>query len=113
MGVWLSQLLLLTGLSLCVACGKKEAPAPDASATAPTTTAEPPPVDQPNRPSVVWEGQAQGDGTGPQMSYFVRLYANQTAHCQCPDFYFRATLRRDANYACKHIRRALSAMRQP
>ena len=60
---------------------------------------------------VIWSGDVQGDGSGPQRSYFVRLYANQTAHCQCPDFYFRATLRRDSTYACKHIRRALSAIR--
>lgn len=63
--------------------------------------------------TVVWSGDVEGDGSGPQRSYFVRLYSNQTAHCQCPDFYFRSTLRRDANYACKHIRRALSAMRRP
>jgi len=60
---------------------------------------------------VIWSGDVQGDGSGPQRSYFVRLYANQTAHCQCPDFYFRATLRRDSMYACKHIRRALLAIR--
>jgi hypothetical protein len=63
--------------------------------------------------TVVWSGAVEGDGSGPQRSYFVRLYADTTAHCQCPDFYFRATLRRDANYACKHIRRALSAVRRP
>ena len=68
------------------------------------------PADQPAGPSVewsvVWEGQAQGDGTGPQKSYFVRLYVDGSATCQCPAFYFRATLRRDAQYACKHIQRA-------
>ncbi len=48
--------------------------------------AEPPPVDQPTAPSVVWEGQVRGDGTGPQKSYFVRLYSDGTAHCQCPAF---------------------------
>ena len=57
-------------------------------------------------PSVVWEGLVAGDGTGPQKSYFVRLYADSTATCQCPAFYFRGTLRRDPNYACKHIARA-------
>ncbi len=62
--------------------------------------------------SVVWSGDVQGDGSGPQRSYLVRLYADRRAHCQCPDFYFRSTLRHDAAYACKHIRRALAATRQ-
>jgi hypothetical protein len=62
--------------------------------------------------SVMWSGDVEGDGSGPQRTYFVRLYAGGTAHCQCPDFYFRSTLRRDATYACKHIRRARSARRQ-
>ena len=68
--------------------------------------AEPPAVDQPTGPSVVWEGQVQGDGTGPRKSYFVRLYSNGTAHCQCPAFYFRGTLRHEPTYACKHVQRA-------
>jgi len=63
------------------------------------------PADQPT-PSVLWEGQVQGDGTGPQKSYFVRLYSDDTAHCQCPAFYFRGTLRHEPTYACKHVQRA-------
>ena len=35
-------------------------------------------------PAVAWEGMVQGDGTGPQSSYFVRLYVDGTATCQCP-----------------------------
>jgi hypothetical protein len=64
-----------------------------------------PAVDQ-RTPSLVWEGQVQGDGTGPQKSYFVRLYSDDTAHCQCPAFYFRGTLRHEPTYACKHVQRA-------
>jgi hypothetical protein len=56
--------------------------------------------------AVAWEGMVQGDGTGPQSSYFVRLYVDGTATCQCPAFYFRATLRRNPEFCCKHIRRA-------
>ena len=65
-----------------------------------------PPAPQTTAPAVVWEGAVGGDGTGPQSSYFVRLYADGTATCQCPAFYFRGTLRRDPSYACKHIGRA-------
>jgi SWIM zinc finger len=64
-------------------------------------------------PTIVWQGAIGGDGTGPQSTYCVRLYADGTAHCQCPDFDFRSTLRRDASYACKHVKRALSAIPQP
>ena len=60
-------------------------------------------------PGIVWEGSIAGDGTGPQRSYFVRLYADATAHCQCPAFYFRGVLRRDPNYVCKHVLRARAA----
>ena len=56
---------------------------------------------------VAWEGSIEGDGTGPQRSYYVRVYADGSAHCQCPAFYFRSVLRRDPQYRCKHIRRAL------
>ena len=63
-------------------------------------------TDEPATPSVVWEGQVLGDGTGPQKSYFVRLYSDGTAHCQCPAFYFRGTLRHERSYACKHVERA-------
>ena len=65
----------------------------------------------PAESNAMWSGDVQGDGSGPQRSYFVRLYADGTAHCQCPDFYFRSTLRRDASYTCKHVKRALSALR--
>ena len=61
---------------------------------------------QPTVPAVLWEGAVQGDGTGPQASYFVRLYADGTATCQCPAFYFRGTLKRDQKYCCKHVQRA-------
>ena len=61
---------------------------------------------EPVAPAVAWEGMVQGDGTGPQSSYFVRLYVNGTALCQCPSFYFRATIRRNPEFCCKHIRRA-------
>ena len=69
-------------------------------------------ADQPATPSVVWEGQVQGDGTGPQKSYFVRLYSDGTAHCQCPAFYFRGTLRHERAYACKHVERARRRVQQ-
>lgn len=63
-------------------------------------------VPQPVGPSVVWEGAVQGDGTGPQKSYFVRLYSDGTGHCQCPAYYFRGTLRHDRAFECKHVQRA-------
>jgi hypothetical protein len=68
---------------------------------------------QPATPAVLWEGAVQGDGTGPQASYYVRLYADGTAHCQCPRFYFRGVLRRDRGFACKHVDRARVARREP
>src|SRR5690242_2166197 len=75
-----------------------------------TENTAPPFEDQPTEPLVVWEGQVQGDGTGPQKSYFVRLYSDGTAHCQCPAFYFRGTPRHEPTYACKHIQRARLGM---
>jgi hypothetical protein len=48
--------------------------------------AAPAPSDPSAETTVVWSGDVQGDGSGPQRSYFVRLYANRTAHCQCPAF---------------------------
>ena len=60
-------------------------------------------------PAVLWEGEVQGDGTGPQRSYYVRLYADSTGHCQCPAFYFRAVLKRNPAFACKHVIRARAA----
>ena len=75
-----------------------------------TENTAPPFADQPTEPLVVWEGQVQGDGTGPQKSYFVRLYSDGTAHCQCPAFYFRGTLRHERTFACKHVQRARLGM---
>ncbi len=60
-------------------------------------------------PEIAWEGSIQGDGTGPQSSYFVRLYTDGSGHCQCPAYYFRAVLRRDPSYHCKHLVRARAA----
>jgi len=68
------------------------------------TPPAPPPA--PVVPPVVWEGTVPSDGTGPQRAYYVRLYADGTAHCQCPHFYFRGVLKRDTLFCCKHIRRA-------
>ncbi len=58
---------------------------------------------------MLWEGEVQGDGTGPQHSYYVRLYADSTGHCQCPALYFRAVLKRNPAFACKHVIRARAA----
>lgn len=67
------------------------------------------PAPEPNAPAVLWEGEVQGDGTGPQRSYYVRLYADSTGHCQCPAFYFHAVLKRNPAFACKHVIRARAA----
>ena len=67
------------------------------------------PESEPAAPAVLWEGEVQGDGTGPQRSYYVRLYADSTGHCQCPAFYFRAVLKRNPAFACKHVIRARAA----
>jgi hypothetical protein len=34
--------------------------------------------------SAIWSGDVQGDKSGPHRCYFVRLYADRTAHCHCP-----------------------------
>src|SRR5689334_23024816 len=73
----------------------------------------PDPPHTPDGPVVLWQGAIESDGTGPQKSYFVRLYADGSATCQCPAFYFRATLRRDAQYACKHVQRARARIAKP
>jgi hypothetical protein len=57
-------------------------------------------------PIIVWQGAVTGDGTGPQRSYYVRLYTNGAGHCSCPDYYFRGVLRRDIRFRCKHLVRA-------
>ncbi len=64
---------------------------------------------EPAAPAVLWEGEVQGAGTGPQRSYYVRLYADSTGHCQCPAFYFRGVLKRNPAFACKHVARARAA----
>jgi hypothetical protein len=76
------------------------------SETAPENSAIPAAMEQSATPSVLWEGTLASDRSGSQRTYFVRLYTDGAGTCQCPDFYFRATLRRDVSYACKHIRRA-------
>jgi hypothetical protein len=58
--------------------------------------------------AVVWAGSVLGDGTGPQRSYY-QLYDDGTGHCQCPSFFFRAVLKRDRMFVCKHVRRARTA----
>jgi hypothetical protein len=57
-------------------------------------------------PIIVWQGEVTGDGTGPQRSYYVRLYTDGAGHCACPDYYFRGVLRRDTRFRCKHLVRA-------
>jgi hypothetical protein len=76
------------------------------SKTAPLDSAIPAAGQAAATPSVLWEGNLASDRSGSQRTYFVRLYSDGAGTCQCPDFYFRATLRRDASYACEHIRRA-------
>jgi hypothetical protein len=61
-------------------------------------------------PNVLWQGAIASDGTGPQRSCFVRLNVDGTAHCQCPAYYFRGVLTRNALYRCKHIQRAMAAL---
>ncbi len=61
-------------------------------------------------PTIVWEGNITGDGTGPQAAYWVRLYDDGTAYCQCPAQYFRGVLRHDGAFMCKHTRRAQLAV---
>jgi hypothetical protein len=90
---------------------RQDSPGLDARAIVLGSCAEPTsptPIGSPT-PAVIWEGNIAGDGTGPQQCYFVRLYDNGTAHCQCPAFYFRGVLRRDTEYACKHVHRARAA----
>ena len=65
------------------------------------------PVVEPSASPRCGKAPVEGDGTGPQKSYFVRLYSDGTAHCQCPGFYFRGILRRDRVFACKHERARL------
>lgn len=66
-----------------------------------------PPVSR--EPTVVWQGQISGDGTGPQNTYYVRLYTDGSGHCSCPDYYFRGLLRRQTRFRCKHLVRAWAA----
>lgn len=55
---------------------------------------------------LLWEGRVPGSGAGPQAEYWVRLYRDGTAHCQCPDWHFRGLGRLQLTYVCRHIRRA-------
>ena len=59
--------------------------------------------------AVVWQGEIAGDGTGPQSTYYVRLYTDGSGHCSCPDYYFRGLLRRQTKFRCKHLVRAWAA----
>jgi hypothetical protein len=54
----------------------------------------------------VWQGAISGDGTGPQNTYYVRLYTDGSGHYSCPDYYFRGLLRRQTKFRCKHLVRA-------
>ena len=49
--------------------------------------------------------------TSAGRSYFIVMYADETARCSCLDFHFRGTLKEDRNYACKHIRTARAQLR--
>jgi hypothetical protein len=69
--------------------------------------AMPPPVSR--EPTVVWQGQISGDGTGPHNTYYVRLFTDGSGHCSCPAYYFRGLLRRQAQFRCKHLIRAWAA----
>ena len=64
-------------------------------------------------PTLVWQGQISGDGTGPQNAYYVRLYTDGSGHCSCPDYYFRGLLRRQTRFRCKHLVRAWAAHSTP
>jgi hypothetical protein len=55
---------------------------------------------------MVWQGEMDSDGSGPQRTYYVRLYADGGGHCSCPDYYFRGLLRRQTRFRCKHLVRA-------
>ena len=57
-------------------------------------------------PTVVWQGEMDSDGSGPQRTYYVRLYTDGGGHCSCPDYYFRGLLRRQTRFRCKHLVRA-------
>ena len=60
-------------------------------------------------PTVVWQGQMSGDGTGPHNAYYVRLYTDGSGLCSCPVYYFRGLLRRQRQFHCKHLVRAWAA----
>jgi SWIM zinc finger len=61
-------------------------------------------------PVVVWQGSVRSQ-TSARRSYFVVMYADETARCSCLDFHFRGTLKEDRNYACKHIRKARAQLK--
>jgi SWIM zinc finger len=66
-------------------------------------------ADQPSTPAIVWQGTVRSQ-TSAGRSYFIVMYADETARCSCLDFHFRGTLKEDRGYACKHIRTARSQM---
>jgi hypothetical protein len=52
-------------------------------------------------------GKARSRVTGPDLRSPILFGSTDgTAHCQCPAFYFRGTLRHEPTYACKHVQRA-------
>jgi len=67
-------------------------------------------ADQPSTPALVWQGTVHSQ-TSAGRSYFIVMYADETARCSCLDFQFRGTLKEDRNYACKHIRTARAQLR--
>ena len=68
-------------------------------------------AEEPSVPVVVWQGSVRSQ-TSAGRSYFIVMYADETARCSCLDFHFRGTLKEDRNYACKHIRTARAQLRK-
>jgi len=68
-------------------------------------------AEKPSSPVVVWQGGVRSQ-TSAGRSYFIVIYADETACCSCLDFHFRGTLKEDRNYACKHIRTARAQLRR-
>ena len=68
-------------------------------------------AEEPAGPVVVWQGSVRSQ-TSAGRSYFIVIYADETACCSCLDFHFRGMLKEDRNYACKHIRTARAQLRK-
>ena len=68
-------------------------------------------TEEPSTPIVAWQGTVRSQ-TSAGRSYFIVIYADETACCSCLDFHFRGTLKEDRNYACKHIRTARAQLRK-